>query len=292
MSVADIFVGILEYHAPPGSERALFSKFDETNLQKMHDKGRCHFFPSERSPEIFFILGGTYDLADGQYQLLETLTLLNKGISFDSASFADYLKKFGSASLVLIESYNHRAKELLDKFNYSETHYCQQKLLCDINTIAVKTNTVCDTGIVIRKFVLGRDEDAYADLYNELLGFLGTRVDRGFVEAIVQSPTFNHEGYFLAEHENQLIGFFAIEKDPWGSGDPGFGYIYQIGVSEDWKGTGLADCLLQHGIDFARKDGISRIGIGISRNNQRATRFFVERNFKTVFEISGYRLEI
>lgn len=283
---------ILQYHAPIGSETALFSKVDKGLLDKLYKNGDCHFFPSLSDPALFFILGNTYLLEDGDYQLLESLTVFRDGPSFDRSSFASYLNQWGDAFLVLVESYNHQAKEMLNGFQCRGTHYCQQKLFCNAGDVLIKPHATHGNNISIRNFLPGRDERAYAELYNQLLGHLGTKVDVEFVKTIVQSPSFNPDGYFLAENDGSLVGFFAMEKAPWGEGESDFGYIYQIGVSERWKGTGLADRLLQYGMNFAKKNSISKIGIGISRGNRRATCFFLERNFKTVFDISGYGFKI
>jgi ribosomal protein S18 acetylase RimI-like enzyme len=68
----------------------------------------------------------------------------------------------------------------------------------------------------------------------------------------------------------------------------GFGYIYQIGVVENWRGSGLASALLGRARKFARDHGIDRIGVGVSKYNLVSSKFFKKYGFETKYEVNGF----
>lgn len=246
-----------------------------------------HIGPVTRQPYFFFVLDKRLPVSDLDYKVIKYLTILSSYVNISNEAFLDCIGKNGDKYLILLESYNHEAFDFVSRFIIRKTYYCQQKLLCSIKELEIKQVPMLKD-IIIRNFVAGYDELGYANFYNTVLGFLGDKVDETFVETIVKRPSFNATGYFLAELGEEIIGFLSIEKEPWGERNTSFGYIYQIGISDEWRKSGLAEILLSKAIEFAKENGIDRIGVGIRKSNLPAMGFFLKHGFKVAYENTGY----
>lgn len=252
----------------------------------------CNVYPDLNDSKIFFLVNNDPRLPGLEFPVIKYLTVLKESICNEKDCFAKHIKKYGNTFLVIIESYNAPAIEFLRCFKPKETYFCQQKLLCALNDLQTGTKDL-PAGISIRHFIPGSDESKYTDFYNRVLGFLaGKTVDTSFMDQIVARPSFDPAGYFIAEKNNNMVGFLSIEKEPWGERNSGFGYIYQIGVDELLKGTGLAECLLGKAREYALNNGIKRIGVGVRRSNTPAVRFFKKNGFNTAYEVSGYLINL
>lgn len=281
---------IVLFHSDAMEKARFPSTLNIEDLSQHSDN--CHFFPSAAEAEIFFLLDERSALPGLEFPVIKQLSVLEQ-LSADIADrFAKYLRGLGDSFLVLMESYNKAGIKLLSKLRPKETYFCQQKYLCPVNGLHTKIMTL-PSGIRIRNFIQDRDEERYADFYNQVLGFLaGKPVDRSFVDGITARASFNPRGYFIAEDENGMAGFISIEKEPWGEPGSGFGYIYQIGVAEKWQSSGLAALLLDKAKGFALDYRIDRIGVGVRGSNKPAIRFFKKYSFQTAYTIEGYLLDL
>ena len=219
------------------------------------------------------------------------LTVLSPLEVHEINEFINYLQISGNRFLVLIESYNEAGLRLLARFQPEDTSYCQQKLLCSLDKLHIEKSGL-PNGITIRNFIPGKDEDRYADFYDQILGLLsGKPVQRSFVDDIVARASFDLEGYFVAEKDGCIVGFSAVEKEPWGENGSRFGYIYQIGVAKKWRSSGLSGLLLKKVGDFAANKGLTRIGVGVRKSNAPAIRFFTKHGFIPAYEVNGYLVD-
>lgn len=235
---------------------------------------------------IFFGVDEKTKAANRVISRIRNLTMISKTRHNLLDKTRNILARFGDEVLIMAESYNAPVEGLLKSCRSKETRHWQKKLVSALKTIRVKPAGV-GSGIRIRTIDPRFDIQRYADYYNKALGFLGTIVDRHFVDEIVSRSSFDASGYFLAEEKDSIVGFCALEKEPWGRKGSRFGYIYQIGVDEMYRGTGLADLLLSRVARYAEEKGIKTIGVGVSGFNAAAVSFFLKRNFSLAYEIKG-----
>ncbi|MHC4587633.1 MAG: hypothetical protein ACYS3N_24175, partial [Planctomycetota bacterium] len=161
-------------------------------------KRACHFFPALSTPSVFFTMHDKSQLPGLEHHIIKNLTLLKAIDSIQFDKFVHYLKRINQRFLLLVESYNLTALNLIKRFSHEETYYCQQKLLCNVNELNIdRKQKVSD--VSIRNFVTGEDEAKYAVFYNKVLGFLaGKPIRKSFVDGIVARPSFDARGYFIA----------------------------------------------------------------------------------------------
>lgn len=242
--------------------------------------------------KLFFLREQNLPVADLQFPVMKYLTVFSDESGEPLEEAVDVFNQLGGKVLVLIESYNTAALQFLEKFSFSETVFCQRKLLCDLHKIRFG-RPLLPEDVKIHNFVVGRDERHYMDFYNKVLGFLngGTTVDASFVQNIVARRSFDPAGYFLAESDGQIIGFLSVEIEPWGVAGSGFAYIYQVGVDDDWQGAGLASALLMEACDFALSMGCYRLGVGVRKSNTRAANFFMKHGFAEAYRVTGYLVD-
>ncbi len=277
---------VVQIHSRAIKKSSFPSNLSETNLSRLGIA--CNFFPSPANPKIFFILDKEPKLPDLEFPVIKYLTVLEILNAEEVNKFINHLERQGNRFLVLMESYNRAGIKFLAQFQPEETYYCQQKMLCFLDELYIKEPKL-PSNVLIRNFILNSDEGRYADFYNKVLGFLaGKPVDRSFVDNILACQSFDPRGYFIAEEDGNIVGFLSIEKEPWGEKGNGFGYIYQIGVTESWRGSGLADVLLGKARDFAIEQGLNRIGVGVRKSNAPAIHFFKKCGFDVAYEVGGY----
>jgi ribosomal protein S18 acetylase RimI-like enzyme len=283
------FARIVSFHCG-GLARANYPcQLEVESLFTQQDKWNC----VEVSPveKLCFLRDRNLPVADLQFPLLKYLTVFSDENEGQLEEAAHEFSKLGGKVLLLVESYNPGALQLLEKFIYTETFYCQQKLLGNLHKIRPAKSSL-PGNVKIRNFVVGRDEGRYMDFYNKVLGFLiGGTIDMSFIENIIARRSFDPAGYFLAVSNGLTVGFLNVEIEPWGQTGSGFAYIYQIGVDNDWQGTGLASTLLVKARDFALLKGCDRIGVGVRMSNIQAVNFFMKHGFKEAYRVTGYLLE-
>jgi ribosomal protein S18 acetylase RimI-like enzyme len=240
------------------------------------------------------VLGKPPNLQDLRFPTIRLLSFAGDtgNPAFDADDMLEALVEIDRPLLAMVEDHNTRAISALKYMNARKTYFHQRKLL-NRNPVATAASLPETTiaGIKIRKFSPGRDERLYANLYNETLGFLGARITSEFVEEIERRPSFDPGGYFIAETLNAIpAGFAALERSPWGD-DTTFGYIYQIGVTTEHMGSGLASSLLRSTLYFASKRGVELVGTGVRNTNKRALEFFGKHGFRDSHGVQGFILE-
>ena len=243
------------------------------------------------STNLFFKLSDPIGQREfNEYPVLEHLFLMGE-VNLNGECARDRLRdQCGETLFLKVENYNTPVLSFLEKIDAQKTHYHNRKFLCrNINKLC--RNVKVPDGLVIRPFPLQVDVFHYAEFYNEGLGHLGSTIDAEFVRNILKRSTFHPEGYLIAEFDGRYVGCVSIEEICQGNGGNRFGYIFQIGVVDEWKGKGLALALLQRAARFAIDHGIDRIGVGVRQSNIRALRFFTNHGFKESYQVRGYVLK-
>ncbi len=96
--------------------------------------------------------------------------------------------------------------------------------------------------------------------------------------------------FYIAEIDKQAVGHILCfirkaEDNPYASVDTSL-TIDQMSVEEAFRGTGVADTLMQQALDLARQYGISRVSLGVWAFNERAIAFYKKHGF----EIEHHRM--
>lgn len=265
--------------------------FVETSVRRSLEEYCC--LPLADSSFFFYRCCDRVDLPEFDHPTIQHLALVDPAENIAAELITGCLQeKLGDVVIALVESYNQPVLDLLDQLPSRKTYHCQKKLICrDIDKLCGEGKP--PEGITIRTFIVGQDEQRYADFYNEVLGYLGSSyIDATFVRNIEARPSFSPEGYLLAETRDKCVGFVSIENAPWGREDSGFAYIFQIGVAEKWKGSGLASALLQRAASFGKEKGSVRIGVGVRDSNTAAINFFEGKGFVIKYDTRGYVIEV
>jgi len=278
----------IAYHFNELSKRGFPCQLNEGLLNQPE---ACHFLPSSSDLQLFFLTESKSGLDELDFPVVKNLVCFKSENHALEKIFKTHLQIFGQKFLVFLEDYNHSVFDFIRNFSIHETYHRQKKLLCPLNRLSFYSDSKDEDSPSIRNFIPGRDEEIYSNFYNKVLGGLGSIIDINFVEKIVARNSFDPNGYFIAEEGNEMVGFFAIEKEPWGDVGSGFGYIYQIGVSEAWQGKGLAERFLKKAYNYANHKGITRIGVGVRGSNYSAVNFFKKHGFNCVYETRAYLLD-
>jgi mycothiol synthase len=143
------------------------------------------------------------------------------------------------------------------------------------------------TGVVVRPFGPGQDEDAFLALNAEAFydhpeqGWM-TEAD---LEERMAEPWFDPAGFFVAEpadaprdaEANQsvespsLLGFHWTKVH---AGDPAYGEVYVVGVSPAAQGQGLGRVLTLTGLHHLRERGLGEVLLYVEADNEAAVAMY------------------
>lgn len=142
-------------------------------------------------------------------------------------------------------------------------------------------------GIVLRTFVIDRDEAAWIEVNNR--AFAG-HPDQGAwtaedVRRRENEPWFDPAGFFLAEQDGRLVGFHWTKVHGATGDRPGehahdpIGEVYVVGVDPDAQGQRLGPALTLAGLRYLRSKGLAQAMLYVDESNTAAI---------TVYEALGF----
>ena len=141
----------------------------------------------------------------------------------------------------------------------------------------------CDvpTGIQIRSFVVGQDEDAWLALNKEIFALHPDQGSWTKDDLLIRmgESWFDPNGFFLAVDDADKIVGFNWTKIHGGHkhGDhqhPEIGEIYVLGVTPTDAGRGLGKALTICGLEYLRGHGLPAVMLYVEAQNQRAIKLY------------------
>ncbi len=124
---------------------------------------------------------------------------------------------------------------------------------------------VAPTGVTLRPFVVGQDEDAW--LAVNAAAFAHHPEQGGWTVADLAAreaePWFDPSGFLLAVQDDVLVGFHWTKRH-----SASLGEVYVIAVAPAAQGRGLSPVLLTAGLQYLSDGGRQR-GLALRRREQR-----------------------
>ncbi len=144
------------------------------------------------------------------------------------------------------------------------------------------------TGVAVRTFVPGRDDDAWLALNAKAFAHhpeqgAWTHDD---LRRRIAEPWFDPAGFFLAEDaDRRLVGFHWTKVHPAQSGEGALGEVYVVGVDPAFQGGGLGKLLTAVGLTHlaqVRVDGepLSEVLLYVDGDNQPAVSVYTRLGFR------------
>jgi len=148
-------------------------------------------------------------------------------------------------------------------------------------------------GITVRTFVIGQDEDGWAELNSRAFARhpeqgAWSREDLDLRE---REPWFDPNGFFLAERGGKLAGFHWTKIHGAGDSPAGaeqgasarahepIGEVYVVGVAPDERGTGLGRALTLVGLRYLRSQGLFQVMLYVDESNAPAIGLYESLGF-------------
>ncbi len=135
------------------------------------------------------------------------------------------------------------------------------------------------SGVTVRTFVPGQDEDAVVAL--NAVAFAGHpeqgSLTRSDLDQRIHEAWCDPAGLFLAEVDGELLGFHWTKVHP---GDPGHGEVYVVGVSPQAQGRGLGGLLTLTGLHHLAALGLPEIELYVESDNAPALAVYHRLGFR------------
>ncbi len=138
------------------------------------------------------------------------------------------------------------------------------------------------TGVTVRGFVPGADEDAWCRVNARAFASHPEqgRLTPADVRAREREPWFDPAGFLLAERDGALIGSAWTKVHPAGAfGTAPVGELYALGVDPDAQGEGLGGALTTLALTYLRARGLRGVLLYTEADNTAAVRTYLRAGF-------------
>lgn len=125
--------------------------------------------------------------------------------------------------------------------------------------------------------------DAFADHPKNDPDDLQNYMDEAFtVEAISAELADSDSIFFVAEIENELVGYAKLKQNSREEGISGENPIElcRLYASQEFIGKGIGKSLMLHSLDFAKQNGNDIIWLGVWEYNYNAQKFYSKFGFE------------
>jgi mycothiol synthase len=143
---------------------------------------------------------------------------------------------------------------------------------------------VLPSGVVVRTFEVGADEEAWTALNNEAFA---SHPDQGSwsvdeVRVREQESWFDPAGFFLAVRDGRLVGFHWTKvHGADGHDHEPIGEVYVVGVADSERGTGLGKALTLIGLEHLATRGLAEALLYVDESNPAAIGLYERLGFTT-----------
>jgi len=175
------------------------------------------------------------------------------------------------------------ARALADRFGYRQVRVLWQMRR---SLLAGLPSSPLPPGVMIRSFVVGRDEQAWTDANNR--AFADHPEQGGWslsqIQMREQEEWFDPAGFLLAEaaDDGRLLGFHWTKvhgRDSSAHAHEPIGEVYALGVDRSAQGRGLGPALTVAGLRHLRSVGLSQVMLYVDESNAGAIRVYERLGF-------------
>ncbi|HUO45637.1 MAG TPA: mycothiol synthase [Acidimicrobiia bacterium] len=143
--------------------------------------------------------------------------------------------------------------------------------------LPVGATPVYPPGLVIDRFLPGRDNRALLDLNNA--AFQGHPENGNWTPQVLayrmSQPWFDPEDVITVRQETRMIGFCWVKRER-----PGEGEIYVVAVAPEMQGRGLGRALMIDGLRIMARQGLAKATLYVDSGNVAAIRLYEDLGFR------------